>query len=533
MAIDRIPGSTPGSSFTQADSQRIIVDGSERALVPESKLVGDVDPNERIDITVRLHPQAPNPDGFDGTIDRAGVEARYASRPEDAARVAAFAQAHGLDVVSTDLVGHGVVLSGTAQSLGDAFGVKLHEYASPEGEYRGREGDIAVPSSIGDAVAGVFGLDDRDQGTTNMVPLRTPTSHALTPLDVAKAYDFPTGDGAGEHIAVISLGGHYDDAVQSAYLRSLDVAHKAFNVTKVDGGADEPSDPGPTGENMLDAEIIGALVPAADKTMYIAPNSDRGFLDALSKAMHDPKHQNGTISISWGSPEERYTPQFFKAMNEELREAKAMGINVFAAAGDNGATDGLQDARLHTDFPASSDGAIAVGGTKLTLRNGTIAKEVVWNELPDEGATGGGVSDRVPLPTMQTGSHVPQSPGGTSGRGVPDIAADADPLTGYTIMLPRGESIVEGTVGGTSAGAPLYAALAARLGQDAGDAVKNLQQTLYDAPASAFHDVTQGNNGGYAAGPGWDAASGRGSVDGAKLLAYLQSQHTSGTHTIA
>ena len=347
----------------------------------------------------------------------------------------------------------------------------------------------------------------------------------MTPLDVARAYHFPDNDGKGENIGIISLGGRYDDATEAAYQKALGVAHHPIAVKPVDGGSESPSDPGPTGENMLDAEVIGSVAPAAETTMYMGPNTDRGFLDTLSAAVHDKAHPNDAISISWGSSEASYTAQFFKAMNEEMREAKAMGINVFAASGDNGATDGADDHRLHADFPASSDGAIGTGGTKLALRDHEIGKEVVWNELPNEGAGGGGVSDRVPLPPFQGDSHVPApaTPGG--GRGVPDIAGNADPVTGYVVLLPSESAKGKpqaGIVGGTSAVAPLYAALAARLGTALGHPVHDLQGAIYSAPADAFHDVTQGNNGGYDARPGWDAATGRGSVDGVNMLAYLR-----------
>jgi kumamolisin len=269
---------------------------------------------------------------------------------------------------------------------------------------------------------------------------------------------------------------------------------------------------------MLDTEMIGSLVPNADKTIYIAPNTDRGFLDALSKAIHD-EHHNTAVSISWGAPEEVYTPQAIRAFNETFKEARAMGVNVFTAAGDNGATDGLGDGGLHVDFPSSSPSVIASGGTKLTTNDdGSIKRETVWNELRHhQGATGGGISAINPKPPAQHGLHI-------DGRGVPDIAGDADPNTGVRVMLPIGETGRVGltAIGGTSAVAPLYAALDARLEQNLGHPVGDLQKAIYAAPAKDFHDVTVGNNGGYKAGPGWDPATGRGSVNGTALLATLE-----------
>lgn len=499
-------------------TNRVVIRGSERVANPQAIVVGDIDPGERIAVTVRLRPDRAIPDSYAGQT-RDAFEQQHGARSEDVAGVGTFATDYGLAVDAVDTAARTVALSGTATQMHAAFGVDLVQYRSAQETYRGRVGAITLPADLAAAVSSVTGLDDRTTSESHRdVAPSALAATGYTPLDVAKAYNFPAGDGTGEHIAVISLGGRYDDKVQAAYLKTLDVAHAAFNVVNVDGGADRPSDPGPTGENMLDAEMIGALVPNADKTMYIAPNSDRGFLDAISTALHD-KHHNSVISISWGGPEARFTPLAVRAFNELFKEARAMGVNVFAAAGDNGATDGLDDGELHVDFPSSSPGVIANGGTKLTLgADGSIAKETVWNELAHQrGATGGGISEVNAKPPAQAGLPI-------AGRGVPDIAGDADPATGFKLFVPAGTpgKVAVELVGGTSAVAPLYAALAARLEQNLGRPLGDLQQALYAAPADAFHDVTIGNNGGYRATPGWDAATGRGSVDGAALLAVLQ-----------
>ena len=452
---------------------------------------------------------------------RDAFEQLHGARADDVAGVRTFAQDYGLHVDRISATERTVALSGSATQMQAAFDADLAQFRSADETYRGRIGEISLPQSIASAVTSVTGLDDRTASESHrIVAPATAAPTGYTPLDVAKAYHFPTGDGTGEHIGVISLGGRYDDRVQAEYQKALGVAHVPFNVVRVDGGADQPSDAGPTGENMLDAEMIGALVPNADKTMYIAPNTDRGFLDAISTALHDA-HHNSAISISWGGPEERFTPQAVAAFNELFKEARAMGVNVFSAAGDNGATDGIPDGKPHVDFPSSSPSVIGNGGTKLTLNeSGGIAKETVWNELAHgSGATGGGVSSINPKPPSQTSLPI-------SGRGVPDIAGNADPVTGFKMFVPAGTPGKVGVelVGGTSAVAPLYAALAARLEQALGHPIGDLQKAIYAAPADTFHDVTTGNNGGYKAQPGWDAATGRGSVDGTALLGYLKDQ---------
>jgi kumamolisin len=506
-------------NIVPARSNRVPIPGSEKSADPRAMIVKGIDPSERIAVTVRLRPDQPIPDGYTGQTP-AEFERLHGARPADIADVGTFAHDYGLDVGRVNAAERTMILGGSAAQMHAAFDVDLAQYRTPEETYRGRVGAISIPQTLADAITSVTGLDDGSVSSPHRVTAEaTSATQGFTPLDVARAYDFPAGDGTGEHVGVISLGGHYDDRVQAAYQKALGVAHVPFNVVKVDGGADRPADAGPTDENMLDAEMIGSLVPNADKTLYIGPNTDRGFLDAISTALHDA-HRNTALSISWGGPEMRFTPQAVRAFNELFKEARAMGVSVFSAAGDNGATDGVPDGRLHVDFPSSSPGAIGTGGTKLVTKgDGAIAKETVWNELRHkQGATGGGISAINPKPPAQAQLPI-------AGRGVPDIAGNADPTTGFRMLVPvgGGKASLE-LVGGTSAVAPLYAALAARIEQNLGHPIGDLQQAIYAAPARVFHDVTTGNNDGYAAQPGWDAATGRGSVDGGALLAYLENR---------
>jgi len=170
------------------------------------------------------------------------------------------------------------------------------------------------------------------------------------------------------------------------------------------------------------------------------------------------------------------------------------------------------------DFPAASPFVIACGGTKLTLSGGTIGSEQAWNELSaNEGATGGGVSEAFAIPSYQQNAKVPKAPNGFAGRGVPDVAGNADPQSGYSVFVDGKTAVI----GGTSAVAPLWAGLLALINQSLEANVGFVNAQLYSA-ASAFHDITSGNNGKYSAGPGWDACTGLGSPDGTALLAALR-----------
>jgi kumamolisin len=195
-----------------------------------------------------------------------------------------------------------------------------------------------------------------------------------------------------------------------------------------------------------------------------------------------------------------------------------LGVTVCSASGDSGSTDGIGDGRAHVDFTASSPHVLACGGTRLEAGDGSISREVVWNA--GGGATGGGISDVFPLPSWQSSAKVPPSAnaGGRHGRGVPDVAGDADPATGYQVRVDGQDAVF----GGTSAVAPLWAALVARINQRLGKPIGFLNPVVYSAAGqSALNDITTGTNGAYNAAKGWDACTGLGSPDGARLLAAM------------
>ena len=261
--------------------------------------------------------------------------------------------------------------------------------------------------------------------------------------------------------------------------------------------------------------------PKASIAVYFAPNTNQGFLDAVTSAVHDSVNKPSVISISWGSAESNWTAQAMTQFDQAFQAAAAMGVTVCCAAGDNGSSDGVADGKAHVDFPASSPFALGCGGTKLTASGQTISAEVVWNANPTSSATGGGVSGFFPLPAYQNNAHVPPVSGsaGQTGRGVPDVGGDADPASGYQVRVD-GQNLV---FGGTSAVAPLWAGLIALMNQKLGRPVGFLNPLLYGSLAGRglFNDIVSGNNGSYSAGPGWDACTGWGSPIGSKLLLAL------------
>jgi kumamolisin len=316
------------------------------------------------------------------------------------------------------------------------------------------------------------------------------------------------------------LGGGYRAADLTAYFKGLGQTAPQVTAVSVDNGKNSPSTASSAdGEVMLDIEVSAAVAPGAKIVVYFAPNTDQGFIDAVSSAVHDTTNNPSVISISWGGPESSWTTQAMNALDAACQSAAALGITVTVAAGDNGSTDGATGNNV--DFPASSPHVLGCGGTKLVGSGSTITSEVVWNEqASNEGATGGGVSNVFPLPSFQANANVPAPSSSTGGRGVPDVSGDADPVTGYQVRVD-GQNLV---IGGTSAVAPLWAGLIALSNQQNGKSAGFLQPQLYSAKgAAAFNDIVSGNNGAFSAGPGWDACTGLGSPIGTRLIALLAS----------
>ena len=439
--------------------------------------------------------------------------------PADLASLREFARRHGLRESGADVGRRVLHLSAEPRSLERAFGVTLGRYRLSDGRgpFVGCDREPALPP---EAIA-VLGLDRRPVARPHSRRPRATPAVTYTPIELGTLYDFPAGtDGRGEAIALIELGGGYSESDLAQFFSGLGISPApTVSAVGVAGGSNQPGGAADD-EVTLDIEVAGALAPGASLVVYFAPNTDQGFYEAISQAAHDSAHKISVMSISWGGPEDGWTAASRNAMQSALEDAAALGVTVTAASGDSGSGDGESDGQPHVDFPASSPYALGCGGTKLMSSGGAIASEVVWNETSaGEGATGGGVSGTFALPQWQAGSTVPKAPNGSAGRGVPDVAGNADPITGYQVLV-HGKAAV---IGGTSAVAPLWAALIARCNQHLGAPLGDLHAALYQIGGSAFRDITQGNNGAWTARPGWDACTGLGSPRGSALLSALAS----------
>ena len=512
-------------------TERVAVRGSERKAPVDASVVGPADPNDEVTVTVvvrRKTEELPAPNAV--PLPRDKFAELYGADPADVGQVEQFAAEFDLTVGQIDLSRRSITVSGTVANMSEAFGTQLFVFQSPDGTYRGRTGALSIPTHLGAIVVGVFGLDVRPQARLRLrrhvegVTPRAAGDTSYTPNAVAKLYTFPTaGTGSGQTVAIIELGGGYRASDLTAYFSKLKISPApSVTAVSVDGARNQPvGNPNSAdGEVLLDVEVVGAIAPKSKIVVYFGPNTDQGFLDAITTAVHDNLRKPSVVSISWGGAESTWTAQSLSAYDQAFQDAGMLGVTVCCASGDDGSTDNVTDGAAHVDFPASSPNVLACGGTRLESSGGKISKEVVWNQGAGNGASGGGVSDHFPQPTYQAAANVPVSinPTHFKGRGVPDISGDADPATGYQIHVGGRDAVF----GGTSAVAPLWAALIAIINQQLGKPVGFLNPTLYAKGASGLHDITSGTNGAYSAGAGWDACTGLGSPAGQALLTALK-----------
>lgn len=504
---------------------RLEVPGSHKDPLPDARPAGPVNNAELVDVTLRVRqkPGSNLEQAFESLVSKPAGERKYLSAEElDAAhgasdadldKVEEFAEENRLSVVDRNPGKRTITLRGTLGALQMAFETRLEMYHHHNGTFRGRSGSITVPASLKDIVVGVHGLDNRPLRKTRR-RLTSRATGANTGLSLAQRYHFPAGtDGTGQCIAFIELGGGYRAAEVRRYVKNLGITKFVHtSAVSVNGAHNTPtSADSDDGEVVLDMEVAGAAAPGARLAVYFANNTDRDFIDAVLAAVHDKTRKPSVISISWGGPEATWTAQSRAAMDDAFRAAALVGITVCVAAGDHGTNDEPRPpSAVRVDYPASSPYVLGCGGTDIRGK-----EEVVWND-GDGWATGGGISTVYPVPSWQAAvNKVPALGTKKQGRGVPDVAGAA---TNYDIVVD-GEEV---TSGGTSAVAPLWAALIARLNQGLGRRVGFVNPALYAARTTGFVDIRGGDNAavntpGYPSTAGWDPCTGLGVPNGEAL----------------
>jgi kumamolisin len=514
------------SSPTQ---KRVVLPRSERVAPKNATSAGRTDARQVISVSLIVKRKNPlDVKALGGRIlSHEEFDQQYAADPASFNALRTFAHQHGLavDEAASSLSRRTLVLRGTAQAMEQAFGVELNDYqeTGTGRRYHGFTGQVSLPETHAPLVEAVLGLDARpvakphirfrrDQKGVVVAPDQEQAT-AFNPPQVAALYSFPTSvNGAGQTIGILELGGGYNTSDLEAYFGGLSLNVPNVVAVSVDGGTNSPGNPDVDGEVALDIEVSGSIANGANIAVYFTTNTDQGFIDGITTAVHDTTNKPSVLSISWGGPESTWAQSSVTALDDACQSAAALGVTITVAAGDSGSSDGVSDGQNHVDFPASSPHVLGCGGTALVANGTAIASETVWNDGSQGGATGGGYSAVFPVPSWQSG--VAGFAG--SGRGVPDVAGDASPETGYNILVDGQTEVV----GGTSAVAPLWAALIVLINQIKGSPVGFVNPSLY-GDESDFNDITQGNNGAYSAGPGWDPCTGLGSPDGAEIAQAL------------
>jgi kumamolisin len=499
------------------------------------------------------------------TVDRAQLRRAFKADEQEVDRVATAMRMLGLKVLEADALTRRVVVRGAPEEIADAFGVELGEYRHEGNVYRGYEGRIQVPADVAEFVDQVVGLDNfpvARWGKVNTLDgtFKYPPPRYTAP-QLASLYNFPpdlTGKNQTVGIVVLLGGFHQEDLDQYFSEIGLPVPKIAVvgknqpasraalrKAIEANSEAGCPPEPGAdsaslsaevrqamedgsldwTFETTMDVELVGTFANRAQIVVYILGGFDaRTIINGLVGVLTGTEYRPAILSASWGFPEEFIPTRLLRFLDEVIiKGLAALGVTMCFAAGDDGSTDG--GTKLQTLYPASSAYVVACGGTSLEATDGTITKETVWNSV---GATGGGVSEvfRGTFPWQKTAEVKKKT--GWDGRGVPDVAGNADPLTGCKMIL--GGCIF--VTNGTSAVAPLWAGLLGRLYEALEGGLGWITPILYEPTvAASFNDITEGNNilkgsgvTQYTALPGWDACTGWGSPNGTKLLEALAEQ---------
>jgi kumamolisin len=523
-------GGAPGNS-----GSHVLLSGSTRAMRPGAKVLGVADPDEWIEVTIKVRRKKALPQPGGKVLSLSELETQYGAVAADLKKVTDVLSGLGLTIFKQDALSCSIRAGGRASVIEAIFQVRLFHYAHVDGNYRGRKGDVRIPAELGGIIVAVFGLDNRKM--VKRRPLRRRmTSLELAqraaaarswfyPAELAAIYSFPDGNGQGQTVGLLEFGGGYFPDDLSTFCQNAGVAVPTVKTVSVNNTPTDSKD-GAEGEVMLDVEVVAGVCPAATIVVYFSSFDESGWVNIVDTAIHDQTNPLTVISCSWGYAEDAtgaWTSGALDAINDSLQAASLLGMTVCVAAGDDGSDDEVGDGHAHVDFPSSSPFVLGVGGTTLKKSSSGVITETAWKDgdglrKDNGGSTGGGVSTIFPRPSWQTVTIESVNPGSIEGRVVPDVAADASANTGYwTVVDGQGAPS-----GGTSAAAPLWASLIARLNASLGAPVGFLSPLLYAVGANGqtlgqtgCRDITSGNNdtasiGGYSAGPGYDAVTGWG-----------------------
>lgn len=520
----KLPGHVPAPSFVTGQT-------------------APVDPNEQLDVALVLplrnqsalqdflrrvkDPQDPL---YGHYLSPEEFKARFSPTEAQYAAAQRFARASGLSIRKTHAGRSLLDLQAPVARLEAAFATKLQRFqARLSGRiFRAPSVEPSIPSELAGTVVGVVGLDNLAVRRHHAVTASggTGPNGGFSPSDIKAAYNLSgvSQTGAGQRVALFQLDGYTasDITAYAAQFGLQEAPRTNILIDGFNGAAGSGSD-----EVTLDIELVNALAPGLDGiTVYEGPNTSVGALDTYQAIADD--NTASAISSSWGIDEGSLSSSELTAENNTFQQYAAQGQSFFAAAGDNGAYDtGRTSDGVTVDDPAANPFCTGVGGTTLATvsAGGAYSGESVWNGgSVRNGAGGGGISTKWSIPSWQAGLSTAANKGSSTKRMVPDISLDADPNSGYAIFS-GGQWVV---FGGTSCGAPLWAAFASLVNErrhDQGQArAGNFNPLLYQIASTNrrstdFHDVSDGTtNLFYPSTAGYDLATGWGSMNGANLM---------------
>ncbi|HSE43348.1 MAG TPA: S53 family peptidase [Acidobacteriota bacterium] len=474
----------------------------------------------------------------------------HGARDEDLAVVKQFAKKNHLHVVEISKPRRCVVLSGTILKFSRAFQVHLKDFEHTGQTYRSHSDAIQIPADLADVIEGILGLEDRPLMTHHTFIAAMHSTNHVEPIEVARAYQFPAHvNGEGERIAIIELGGGFNDQDIKDYFQKHGFRTPRIRVHEIDGQKNSPATKQSveqvlklmgvekncktnakmdqselaramwTIESTIDIQLAGSFANGGFIDVYFAPNNAQGKYHALTSVLTNKECAPTILSCSWGAAEEELPTDVVHILNQIFQDAALLGITVCFSSGDKGDDQG-KDGKPRAHYPATSPHVLSCGGTHWNL-SGDRLSEVVWNETLPAGVvkSGGGVSHIFEMPEWQSSAKV-KSKTNHKGRGTPDVSGKADIQRGYCTLVV-GFKI---TMGGTSSAAPMWAGLIARINEKLGCRVGFLTPLLYQKQfAQTFNDITRGNNGKFKASRGWDPCTGWGTPNGKKLLKILSS----------
>ncbi|MFD8818130.1 protease pro-enzyme activation domain-containing protein [Streptomyces sp. NPDC059627] len=495
-------------------------------LKHDAARTGKVAAGKRISVAISLAPRGgsaldtfvakvsdPHSASYGHYLTKSQFAARFGRTDAEVEKLRDYLRSQGVTVGKVHSGNLLVDASGTAAQLQKAFGTQLSTWkdATTGRSFYANDSAPTLPSSLASIVSDVAGLNNRvqlhHQATPHTVSPHDGPGGGYTPAQLKGGYNVSsTYTGSGQKIALLEFDGFQQSNI-TKYDTNYSLGSPTPTVSKVDGGSGSLGD-GQV-EVELDIEVLHAIAPKANVTVFEGPNSDAGEVDTY-QAIVDSGIP--TTSISWGAAESARTTSNINAVDAVFKTGAAEGLGFYAASGDDGSDD-AGDGGTSVDYPASDPYVTGVGGTKLTVTSANaFSKEVAWS------GGGGGKSSVFKIPSWQTA--VQKSAGGGY-RQVPDVSAHANPSPGVSIYSQGSWS----SVGGTSAAAPEWAAFAALYNQQAAAKGKaNLgfaNPALYAASGTGFHDITSGSNGAYSAATGWDFTTGWGSYNSTTLATKL------------